>query len=103
MSVHPVAAASDEIRNARSLVFPSFFLDFGFNSAHSEGHPHTEGTFTGTLVNVKNLLRKSGECQGSSREYGVVGRPISPKLARLRQSSHEGARMLLVRLGSCLI
>ena len=66
---------------------------------HSEDHPHTESTFTGTLVNVRDLRRNSGECQGGSREYGVVG---SPKFARLRQSSHEGARMLPVRSGTCL-
>ena len=32
-------------------------------------------------------------------EYDVVG---SPKFARLRQSSHEGARMFLVYRGTCL-
>ena len=69
---------------------------------HSEGHPDTQGTFTGTLVNVGDLrrnlnvgdLRRNfGECQGGTREYTVVG---SPMFARLRQSSHEGARMLPV-------
>ena len=70
------------------------------NWAHSEGHPHTEGTFARTLVNVGDLHRHSGECQESSREYGVEG---SPNFARLRQSSHEGARMLLVHHGTCLI
>ena len=70
------------------------------NWAHSEGPPHTEGTFARTLVNVGDLHRHSGECQEGSREYGVEG---SPNFARLRQSSHEGARMLLVHHGTCLI
>ena len=70
------------------------------NWAHSEGHPHTEGTFARTLVNVGDLHRHSGECQEDSREYGVEG---SPNFARLRQSSHEGARMLLVHHGTCLM
>ena len=65
-----------------------------FTSAHSEGHPHTEGTFTGTLVNVGDLRRSSGKCQGGSREHRVMGSPKFAKLHRLRQSSHEGARML---------
>ena len=43
--------------------------------AHSEGHPHKEGTFTGTLVNVRDLRQNPGECQGGSPEYGVVGSP----------------------------
>ena len=67
--------------------------------AHSEGHPHTEGTFTETLVNLGDLHRNSGECQGAYPEYDVVG---SPKFAMLRQSSHEGARMLPVYPGICL-
>ena len=67
--------------------------------AHSEGHPHTERTFTGTLVNVGDLRRNSGECHGGFCEYGVVG---SPKFAKVRQSSHEGARILLVHPGTCL-
>ena len=54
--------------------------------AHSEGHPHTERAFTGTLVNVGCLRRNSGECHGGSCEYGVVG---SPKFAKVRESSHE--------------
>ena len=53
---------------------------------HVEGHPHAEGTFTGTLVKVGDLRRNSGECQGGSREYGVVG----------SSSSREGARLLPV-------
>ena len=32
--------------------------------AHSEGQPHTEGTFNGSLVNVGDLRRNSGECEG---------------------------------------
>ena len=68
--------------------------------AHSEGHPHTEGTFTRTLVNVGDLRRNSGECQGGSGEYSVVA---SPKFAKLRQSSHEGAHMIPVQPGTCLI
>ena len=70
------------------------------NWAHSESHPHTEGTFARTLVNVGDLHRHSGECQEGSCEYGVEG---SPNFARLRQSSHEGARMLLVHHRTCLI
>ena len=54
------------------------------NWAHSEGPPHTEGTFARTLVNVGDLHRHSGECQEGSREYGVEG---SPKFAKLRQAS----------------
>ena len=42
-----------------------------FDGAHSEGHPHTEGAFTGTLVKVRGLRRNSGECQGNSCEYGL--------------------------------
>ena len=61
--------------------------------AHSEGHLHTENTFTGTLLNVGDLRRNSGECQGAYPEYDVVG---SPNFAMLHQSSREGARMLLV-------
>ena len=54
--------------------------------------------FTGTLANVEELCQNSGECQGGSREYGLVG---SPKFAKLRQSSHEGVRMLLEDPGTC--
>ena len=43
-------------------------------------------------MNVGDLRRNSGECQGGSREYGALG---SPKFARVRQTSHEGAHMLL--------
>ena len=52
----------------------------------SEGHPHTEGTFTGTLVNVGDLHRNSGECHGRASECGVVG---SPNFAKLRQALPE--------------
>ena len=58
------------------------------NWAHSEGPPHTEGTFARTLVNVGDLHRHSGECQEGSREYGVEG---SPKFAKLRQASPKFA------------
>ena len=51
---------------------------------HSEGQPYTEGTFTGTLVNLGDLRRNSGECQGAYPEYDVVG---SPKFAKLRHAS----------------
>ena len=61
------------------------------NWAYSQGPPHTKGTFARTLVNVGDLHRHYGECQEGSREYGVEG---SPNFAKLRQSSHEGARML---------
>ena len=54
----------------------------------SEAHPHTEGTFTGTLVNVGDLRRNSGECQGAYPEYEVVG---SPKFAKLRHASPKFA------------
>ena len=58
------------------------------NGAHSEGHPDTEGTFTGTLVNVGDLRRNSGECQGGTRGYTVAG---SPKFAKVRQTSPKFA------------
>ena len=61
---------------------------YPFPRAHSEGHPHAEGTFTGTLVKVGDLRRNSGECQGGSHEYGVVR---SPKFAKLRQTSPKFA------------
>ena len=51
-------------------------------------------------MKVGDLRRNSGECQGGSHEYGVLG---SPKFARLRQSSHEGALMLPIHPGICLI
>ena len=51
-------------------------------------------------MNVGDLRRNSGECQGGAREYGVVG---SPKFARVRQTSQEGAHMLLVHPGTCPI
>ena len=69
------------------------------SGAHSEGDLHTEGTFAGTLVNVGDLLWNSGECQGGSCVYGVVG---SPNFARLRQSYREGAHTLLVHPRACL-
>ena len=54
--------------------------------AHSESHPRTEGILTGTLVNVRDLRQNSGECQGGSREYGVVQEPLhAPFLNRLFQ------------------
>ena len=60
----------------------------GLHKLHSEGHPHTEGTFTGTLVNLGDLRRNSGECQGAYPEYDVVG---SPKFAKLRHASPKFA------------
>ena len=51
------------------------------------------GTFTGTLVNVRKVLVN----------MVLRVRPSSPNFARLRQSSHEGARVLLVHHGTCLI
>ena len=45
-------------------------------------------------MNVGDLRRKSGECQGCSRECSDVG---SPKFVKLRQSSHEGARLTEIR------
>ena len=60
--------------------------------AHSEGHPHTEGRFTGTLVNVGDLRRNSGECQGAYPGYDVVG---SPKFAKLLQKAHACCRYTL--------
>ena len=56
--------------------------------ARSEGHPHTERTFTGTVVNVGDLRRNSGECHGGACEYGVVG---SPKFAKVREGSPKFA------------
>ena len=50
-------------------------------------------------MNMRDLCRNSGECQGGSREYGAAG---SPKFARVRQTSHEGAHMLLLHPGTCL-
>ena len=48
---------------------------------------HTESTFTGSLVNVsssRDLRWNSGENQGGSREYGVVG---SPRFAKVRMKA----------------
>ena len=74
---------------------PQHFLEILFmcvfspiSWAHSKDYPHTEGTFTGTLMNVGDLRRNSGECQGGAREHGVVG---SPKFARVRQTSPKFA------------
>ena len=39
-------------------------------------------------MNVGDLRRNSGECQGGAREHGVVG---SPKFARVRQTSPKFA------------
>ena len=46
-------------------------------------------TFAGTLVNVGDLRRNSGECERCSDGYGDTGSPTSPKLAKPRQTSHE--------------
>ena len=42
-----------------SFRYPSTFLQVW---AHTRDHPHTEGTFTRTLVIVGNIPRSSGEC-----------------------------------------
>ena len=44
--------------------------------------PHAECTFTGTLMNAGDIRRNSGECQGSSREYGAVLRESGPRSSR---------------------
>ena len=64
----------------RSVELYHFASFFALTWAKSEGHPHTEGTFTGTLLNVCvcDLRRNSGDCPG------VTG---SPKFAKLRQTS----------------
>ena len=51
------------------------------------------GTLAGTLVNVREVLVN----------MALWVRQSSPNFARLRQSSHEGARMLPVHPGICLI
>ena len=58
--------------------------------AHPEGHPHTEGTFTGTQVNVGDLGRTSGEYQGGCCEFGLVG---SPNFARLLAKDQGATRL----------
>ena len=50
-------------------------------------------TFAETLVKVRDVL--------VNMELWL--RQSSPNFARLRQSSHEGARMLLVHPGTCLM
>ena len=76
-SFRPLSALSGQVTGTDALSVRS----------HSEGHPRTEGTFARTLVNVGDLHR-SGECQESSRDYGVEG---SPKFAKLRQVSPKFA------------
>ena len=53
-------------------------------------------------MNVGDLRRNSGECRGASGDNCVVCSPKFAEFAKLRQSSHEGARMLLVRPVTCL-
>ena len=65
-----------------------------FPEAHSEGHPHIEGTFTGTLMNVGG--GPSPELWRVSGRFSLLVRQSSPNFARLRQSSHEGACMPVV-------
>ena len=60
--------------------------------AHSEGHPHAEGTFTGTLVNVGNIRRNSGECQGG---MALRVRQSSPDFARVRMKARVCFRYTL--------
>ena len=76
-----------------------------FAWAHSEGHQHTEGTFTGTLMNVGNSRGNSCERQGGSCEHRLWVRQSSPNFVRfLPKSSREGARrMLLLHPRTCLI
>ena len=50
------------------------------------------GTFAGTLVNVTEELLN----------MVLWVRQTSPNFAKVRQSSHEGARILLVHPGTCL-
>ena len=50
------------------------------------------GTFAGTLVNVRDALVN----------MVLWVRQSSPEFAKLRQTSHEGAHMLLVHPGTCL-
>ena len=79
-----------------SLWIRLYFVHHHFPStwADSEGHPNAEGTFTaGTLVNVTEVLVN----------MALWVRQNSPNFAGLRQSSHEGACMLPVHPGTCLI
>ena len=57
-------------------------------------------TFTGTLVNVGNLRRNSGECQGGSRKCGAVVRQTSPDFAKVRM---KACACLRYTLETCLI
>ena len=51
---------------------------------HCEGHPHTEGTFAGTLVNVGDVRRNSGECQGHHQPNTGSGCPPKGKIPKNR-------------------
>ena len=74
--------------------------------AHSEGHPHTEGAFTGTLVKVRGLRRNSGECKeilvnmacgfafvtclmflGTFFAYSLLPLPFCGRVTNVRQTS----------------
>ena len=51
------------------------------------GLPHTDGTFTGTLVNVRDLCRNAGECQGGPRQCGLWVRQSSSGFAKVRMKA----------------
>ena len=65
----------------------------------SEGQPHTEGTFTRTLVNVRDLRRDSSECQGGLVNMTFVGSPklrqTSPGFAKVRMKARACFRYTL--------
>ena len=70
--------------------------------AVSDTMGHTEGAFTGTPVNVGHLRQNSGGCRRVLVNMAIWVCQSSPEFAKLRQSSHEGAHMLLVHPGTCL-
>ena len=59
-------------------------MDININIYEFEGVGHILSMRKVTLVNVGDLRRNSGECQGGSCEYGVVG---APKFARIRMKA----------------
>ena len=73
------------------------FYKTGFKSViiwtHSEGHPPTEGTFTGTLVNVGDLRQNSGERREGSPENSVdnVSEAWGPPQFQEKRSRSEKA------------
>ena len=70
--------------------------------ARSQGHPHTEGAFTGTRPNVGDLRWNSGECQQGSCEYGCVDHQSLPNFARHRQVRIKGAHASCTSFGDFL-